>query len=242
MAGHSKFANIKHRKDAQDIKRSKLFVKISKEILVAIKRGGTDIETNSSLRNVIDKAKTYNMPKDNYLKIIKKASTLSQDLKNYETIFYEGYGPGDVAFIVECLTDNRNRSSSNIKSYFNKFNGNLGQTNSVLYMFEQKGFIGFESYKFNEETIFDWALEINAENLESDKHNFLIITSMKNFDKTKKFFNNKGIKEFNVLELKWIPNQTIIIKNNEVIEKVKKFINILENDDDVQNVYHNFEI
>ncbi|WP_381415037.1 YebC/PmpR family DNA-binding transcriptional regulator [Spiroplasma endosymbiont of Anurida maritima] len=238
MAGHSKFANIKHKKEAQDSKRAKVFVKIIKEITVAVKKSGPDITTNSGLRLAIDKAKIANMPKDNYEKAIKRASGQDNN-NNYDEIRYEGYGPFGVAIMVDCLTDNKNRTSSNVRNYFKKSNGNLGTTNSVGYLFEKKGSIVFKTDLTNDkimEKILE--LEILDINLEDDTYKIIYCESeMLNIIKEEL----QKIDQIELEEIKqdMVPNSEIELSTNDDIIKLEKLINNLEDDDDVQQVYHN---
>ena len=238
MAGHSQFANIKHRKDVQDSKRAKIFIKISKEINVAVKKGGPNIESNPSLRLVLEKARANNMPKDNYEKVIKKAAG-ETTTDNYEEVRYEGYGPNGVAVIVECLTDNRNRTAANVRSYFTKKGGSLGQTNSVAYLFECKGIIAFSNDQLCEDEVLEWLLETKAEDLQVENNNFIIITAPDKLMQVKKFLTEvKKINDFDVVEITMNPTQFVEV-DSSTKEKVEGLINLLEEDDDVQQVYHN---
>ncbi len=237
MSGHSQFANIKHRKGLQDSKKAKIFIKIGKEIMVAVKNGGADINSNSNLRAAIEKAKANNMPKDNYIKIIKKAST-KEDMSKFLEIKYEAYGPCGIAYIIECLTDNINRTAANIRSYFNRYKCSLGQANSVLFLFERKGQLGFMNDTFNEDEIFEWVVENDCENLDVNQNNFLITCDSKKFKNMQRFLLEKNISNFFISEIKWIPKETIKINKNDFI-KNETLIQILQNDDDIQNVFTN---
>ncbi len=238
MSGHSQFANIKHRKDAQDAKKAKVFVKISKEITIAVKKFGPDLNSNSTLRTVIEKAKLNNMSKSTYLKIIQRAVGLGNS-KNYNNVMYEGYGPNGVAFIINCLTDNQNRTTANIRSYFNKVEGSLGQNNSVNYLFEQKGLIGFNDDFLTEEKVLNWVVENECDDLKCSNNNFLITTNLQKFEEMKKFLFKQNIKNFDVCEIIWIPIVKITNNSNLISEKINQLIDLLNNDEDVENFYHN---
>lgn len=238
MSGHSKFANIKHRKGAQDANRSKMFVKIAKEITVAVKKGGgPDPNSNSALRSILVKAKANNMPKDSYMKAIKKAAGAG-DESNFTEISYEGFGPGGVAYIVDCLTDNHVRTAAKIRSYFKKCNGSLGQTNSVSYLFEKKGLIGFTSDSLTEDEVFEWVMENDGENLDVNDDEFLITCSVDNFEKMQKFIESKNIDSVFVSEVKWIAKD-IVNPVGKDLDDNQELIDRLEDDEDVENFYHN---
>ena len=239
MAGHSKWNNIKNRKGAQDAKRGKVFQKMSKEILVAAKSGGPDPEMNPGLRLAIEKAKSVNVPND----IIKRAidkSTGSGSEENYDEVIYEGYGPGGIAVLVFCLTENRNRTASNVRLAFSKNGGNLGESGSVGYMFDRKGRLFIErTTETDEDTVMMAALEAGAEDIESTEEGFEIVTNPTDFLQVKESLEDEGIK-FISAEIEMIPSMyTEINKENE--EKFDKMIDMLEDDDDVQDVYHNVE-
>ncbi|MEK5270780.1 YebC/PmpR family DNA-binding transcriptional regulator [Aeribacillus sp. FSL K6-8394] len=239
MAGHSKWKNIQRRKNAQDAKRGKIFMKLAKEIYVAAKQGGGDPDANPSLRLAIDKAKAANMPNDNIERAIKKA-TGSQDGANYEEITYEGYGPGGVAVMVKCLTDNKNRTATSVRTAFNKNGGNLGETGCVSYMFERKGYIVIEGNGIEEDDLFLEAIDAGAEELEaSGGEAFEIYTAPENLNNVKTALEEKGYK-LETAEITWIP-QTYTQLDETTAEKMYKLIDVLEDDDDVQEVFHNMQ-
>ncbi|KZM54863.1 YebC/PmpR family DNA-binding transcriptional regulator [Aeribacillus pallidus] len=238
MAGHSKWKNIQRRKNAQDAKRGKIFMKLAKEIYVAAKQGGGDPDANPSLRLAIDKAKAANMPNDNIERAIKKA-TGSQDGANYEEITYEGYGPGGVAVMVKCLTDNKNRTATSVRTAFNKNGGNLGETGCVSYMFERKGYIVIDGNGIEEDDLFLEAIDTGAEELEASGEAFEIYTAPENLNNVKTALEEKGYK-LETAEITWIP-QTYTQLDETTAEKMYKLIDVLEDDDDVQEVFHNMQ-
>ncbi|OPF74534.1 YebC/PmpR family DNA-binding transcriptional regulator, partial [Bacillus paralicheniformis] len=236
MAGHSKWKNIQRRKNAQDAKRGKIFMKLAKEIYVAAKEGGPDPESNASLRLVIDKAKNANMPNDNIDRAIKKASG-SQDGKSYEEITYEGYGPSGVAVMVKCLTDNKNRTATNVRTAFSKNGGSLGETGCVSYMFDRKGYIAIEreDLEIDEEEFMLEVIDAGAEELETSEELFEIYTEPEQFEEVKKNLEERGY-ETATAEMTMVP-QTYAEVDETLQEKVEKLIDALEDDDDVQEVY-----
>ncbi|MDW6052908.1 YebC/PmpR family DNA-binding transcriptional regulator [Bacillus paralicheniformis] len=238
MAGHSKWKNIQRRKNAQDAKRGKIFMKLAKEIYVAAKEGGPDPESNASLRLVIDKAKNANMPNDNIDRAIKKASG-SQDGKSYEEITYEGYGPSGVAVMVKCLTDNKNRTATNVRTAFSKNGGSLGETGCVSYMFDRKGYIAIEreDLEIDEEEFMLEVIDAGAEELETSEELFEIYTEPEQFEEVKKNLEERGY-ETATAEMTMVP-QTYAEVDETLQEKVEKLIDVLEDDDDVQEVYTN---
>lgn len=240
MAGHSKWNNIKERKGAQDKKRGKLFQKLVKEIYQAAKNGGPDPEMNPALRLAIDKAKSNNMPNDNVERAIKRATDPSESA-NYNEIIYEGYGPNGVAVLVETLTDNTNRTSTNVRVAFTRNGGSLGEKGSVNYMFERKGYIAIEreNLDIDEDTMLLSALEAGAEDLITSDEVFEIYTAGTDFaavrDELEKDF------ELAQAELTMVPNLYVPLEG-EALETFNKMIEALEDDDDVNEVYHNAEI
>jgi YebC/PmpR family DNA-binding regulatory protein len=240
MAGHSKWKNIQNRKGAQDAKRGKIFQKMSKEIFVAAKAGGSDVESNAALRLAIEKAKSGNVPNDIIKRAIDKATGTSAS-ENYEEVSYEGYGPGGVAVLVFCLTENRNRTASNVRVAFNKNGGNLGESGSVGYMFDRKGRLFIERTEHtDEDTVMMAALESGADDIESTEDGFEIVTSPTDFLQVKEALETESI-EFVSAEIEMIPSMyTEIAEEN--LEKFEKMIDMLEDDDDVQDVYHNAEV
>ena len=212
MSGHSKWATTKHQKAIVDAKRSKTFTKIQKEITVAVKMGDPNPEFNPRLRNAVILAKSENMPKDKIEAAIKRASS-STDAENYEEIRYEGYGPASVALIVETLTDNRNRTVSNIRSYFTKNGGALGESGSVSYMFDKVGLIGYEGSKITEEEMFELAIESGAENVESSNEWHEIITTPNNFISVRDKIMEK-LGDPDEAKITWKPQNTIVIDDD----------------------------
>ncbi|MCL1935775.1 MAG: YebC/PmpR family DNA-binding transcriptional regulator [Defluviitaleaceae bacterium] len=239
MAGHSKFANIRHKKERSDSKRSKIFTKIGREISVAVKQGGPNLDTNSRLRDAVAKAKANNMPNDNIERGIKKAAGEINDV-NYESITYEGYGPNGIAVLVETLTDNRNRTAANVRAAFTKGGGNMGQVGSVDFLFKKIGHIAIEkSEKMEEDELMMFAIESGAEDFITQKEGFEIITSPSLFEKVLEKLKDK----YNILyaEITMQPLTYVSLENPDDIKKWGKMLDLLEDDDDVQNVYHNYE-
>ncbi len=238
MAGHSKWHNIQRRKNAQDAKRGKIFQKISREIYVAAKRGGPDPEDNPALRLVLDNARAANMPNDNIKRAIEKASG-SQDAENYEDITYEGYGPGGTAVMVMCLTDNKNRTASNVRHAFSKNGGNLGESGCVSYMFDRKGYFAIDrkEHDLDEDELLLQVIDAGAEDMESSKEVFEIYTDPDGFLEVKENLEQAGL-TFATAEMTMVP-QTEAERTEEQEEKLQSLLDMLEDDDDVQEVYHN---
>ncbi len=240
MAGHSKFANIKHRKERQDAKKGKVFTKIGREIAVAVKEGGSDPATNSKLRDVVAKAKSNNMPNDTIARSIKKASGELGSI-NYEQITYEGYGPSGVAVIVDCLTENKNRTAANVRHAFTKGGGNLGTSGCVSFMFDKKGQIIIEiSDDLEEDDLMMIALDAGAEDFEVREGYFEILTAPEDFSAVSTAVEEAGITPVSS-EITMIPQTITALTSDEDLKKMDKMIDMLEEDDDVQNVWHNFE-
>lgn len=238
MSGHNKWSTIKHKKGAADAKRGKIFTKIIKEISVAAKLGGSDPAANPRLRTAIDKAKNENMPKDNIERAIKKGAGEMEGV-NYEEITYEGYGPGGVAVLVEVMTDNRNRTVSDVRSIFTKCNGNMGETGCVAWMFDKKGLIVFpKSVDF--EKLFEAAIEAGADDVAEQDEQFEVITDPAAFMEVRDALTAAGFK-FESAETTMIP-QTMVKLEGKQAESMLKMIDRLEDNDDVQNVYANFDI
>ncbi|MCP3660700.1 MAG: YebC/PmpR family DNA-binding transcriptional regulator [Bacteroidetes bacterium] len=239
MAGHSKWANIKHRKGANDAKRGKLYTKLIKEITVAVKEKGDDQNINSKLRLAIQNAKGANVPKDTIERAIKKAS--GSDSANYIAVTYEGYASGGIAIFVECMTDNINRTVSSVRSIFSKYNGNLGKNGSISHLFERKG--TFIINKADIPDIDDFTLEIidaGASEIESDDENFYIICPLNELGNIQKQLEILNIEPISS-ELSYFPNSTISLDDNAV-QRVFKLVDALEENNDVQKVYHNLEV
>lgn len=239
MAGHSKWANIRHRKGRQDAKRSKIWSKCSRAIIVAAKNGGGDPAMNLTLRYAIDEAKAANMPKDTIQKAIDKGSG-DGDGNSYEEIRYEGYGPGGVAVMLDLLTDNRNRTASELRHLFDKYNGNLGATGCVAYMFEQKGEIYLEKSKIAEEALMDLALEAGAEDIADEDEAWYIVTGPAEYRAVREALEAAGL-ELDSAELSMIPDNTVAVTGGDV-QKVLNFVEMIEDHDDVQKLHHNAEI
>lgn len=237
MAGHSKWANIKHRKGAQDKKRSKLFTKLLKEVAIATKEGGGDPDANPRLRMAIKNAKRASVPKDNIDKAINKGS--GADGTNYEEVTYEGYAPNGVAVFVECTTDNNNRTVANVRSYFNKYNGSLGKSGSVDYMFERKGVFIFPIGDLDEDEITLELLDGGLEDIESDDENYIATCAFEDYGALNGKLEELEIEAESSLER--IPTTTVNLDVERALS-VMKLIEILEDDDDVQNVFHNMEM
>lgn len=239
MAGHSKFANIKHKKEKNDSKKGKIFTKIGRELVVAVKNGGSDPEINSRLKDAIAKAKAANMPNDTIARSIKKAAGELGDVV-YENIIYEGYGPCGVAVIVECLTDNKNRTASNVRHAFSKHGGNLGTTGCVSFLFDKKGQITIEKdRKINEDDLMMLVLEAGAEDFIAEEEGYEIITSPDDFSNVYDALDKAGYLMLSA-EITMIPQTMVELDDESEILKLEKMLDQLEEDDDVQNVYSNW--
>jgi YebC/PmpR family DNA-binding regulatory protein len=238
MAGHSQFKNIMHRKGRQDAQKSKLFGKLAREITVAAKLGTPDPAMNPRLRAAIVAARQENMPKDNIERAIKKA--LGSEADNYDEIRYEGYGPGGVAIIVEALTDNRNRAASDIRSYFTKSGGNLGETGSVAFMFDRTGIIEYDSAAASDDAMLDAAIEAGADDVISSENGHEVYASQESLREVAKTLEAK-FGEPRKAALTWKPQNTVTV-DDETGEKLLKLMDLLNEHDDVQNVFANFEI
>jgi len=238
MSGHNKWSTIKHKKGAADAKRGKVFTKIIKEISVAAKLGGADPAANPRLRTAIDKGKAENMPKDNIERAIKKGAGGMEGV-TYEEIVYEGYGPGGAAVLVEVLTDNRNRSVSDIRSIFSKCNGNMGEAGCVAWLFDKKGLIIYDkSVDFDQ--LFEAALEVGAEDVAEQDEHIEVVTETGAFIEVREALEAKGFKHLNA-EITMIPQTQAELEGKQA-ENMLKLMDRLEDNDDVQNVYSNFDI
>ncbi|EHJ01442.1 UPF0082 protein yeeN [Clostridium sp. DL-VIII] len=239
MSGHSKWHNIQAKKGKTDAKRGKIFTKIGKEIVMAVKNGGANQDTNAKLRDVVAKAKAANMPNDTISKAIKKASGELSSV-NYENIVYEGYGPNGVAVIVETLTDNKNRSAGNVRSAFTKGGGNMGTTGCVSFMFQEKGEIVIEKVDKDEEEMMMMALDAGAEDFSADEDEvFVVTTAPEDFGQVREALEAQGV-EFLEASVKMIPDTYTAIDEADA-KKFQKMLDLLDDDDDVQDVYHNAE-
>ena len=239
MSGHSKWSTIKHKKGATDAKRGKIFTKLIKEITVAARMGGGDPEANSRLRQALNSARSQNMPKDTYERAIKKGTGDLEGV-NYEEIVYEGYGPGGIAVLVECLTDNRNRTIAEVRHAFNKAGGNVGTDGCVAWMFDKKGLITVSKENSNEETLMEVALEAGAEDIKEESDSFDIICELSDFEAVKDAIDAAQIK-YEVAEITMIP-QTLTKVVGAEAEQMIKFMDVLDDCDDVQNFYSNADI
>ena len=240
MSGHSKWSTIKHKKAAQDAKRGKVFTKLIKEITVAARLGGGDPAANPRLRAAIDAAKAQNMPKNNIERAVKKGTGELEGV-SYEEVTYEGYGPGGVAVLVETITDNRQRTVADVRHIFAKRGGNMGEPGSVAWIFEKKGLIIIDKAKVDEDTLMDVALDAGAEDIEDNGSEWEIETRPENLDAVKEAINSVGI-EILSAEVSMVPSNTVAITEEKQAEQLMKLMNALEENDDVQNVYANFDI
>lgn len=238
MSGHSKWSTIKRKKGANDAQRAKIFTKIAREIIVAVKAGGPDPDNNSSLKDAIAKGRAANMPNDNIARTIKKAAG-STEADNYENITYEGYGPNGVAVIVETLTDNRNRTAADIRHFFDKFGGNMGQTGCVSFMFDKKGVIVIEKEDIDEDEITMDALDAGAEDFEASDEYFEITTSPEDFRTVRDALEEKYA--LSSAEISMLPQTTVTLTDEKQLLMMSKLLESLEDNDDVQNVYHNWD-
>lgn len=238
MSGHSKWKNIAHKKEKTDAQRAKLFTKLSREIIVVVRQGGPDPASNSRLKDVIAKARTDNVPSDNIKRIIDRAVG-SGNTDNYEAIQYEGYGPDGVAVIVETMTDNRNRTASDIRHYFDKFGGNLGATGCVSWSFDTKGVIIVDKETADEDTLLNDALESGAADFVSSDDVFEIYTSPEDFSSVCEDLESKKYVLLSS-EIEQVPQTWVDLKDEEDIKKMQRLLDALEDNDDVQNVWHNW--
>ncbi len=238
MSGHSKWSNIKHKKEKTDAQKAKVFTKIGKEISVAVKEGGADPTSNSKLRDLIIKAKANNVPNDNIDRIIKKAA--GGDGGNYDEIVYEGYGIGGVAVIVETLTDNRNRTSADVRHYFDKFGGNMGTSGCVSFMFDTKGVIVIEAEDVDEDKLFEDIIECGADDMSNEGEVFEIYTAPAEVGTVAEALEKLGYTYVSA-EAEKVPQNYVTLTEEEQLLKMRKLLDALEDNDDVQNVWHNWE-
>ena len=241
MSGHSKFANIKHKKEKNDAAKGKVFTIIGREIAVAVKEGGPDPNNNSRLRDVIAKAKANNMPNDTIDRGIKRAAG-DANAVNYEHVTYEGYGPSGIAIIVEALTDNKNRTASNVRNAFTKGNGSLGTSGCVSYMFDQKGqiIIDREECDMDADDLMMMALDAGAEDFSEEEDSFEIITDPDSFSEVRQALEEAGI-EMASAEVTMIPQTYVELTDEQDLYCINKILDLLDADDDVQQVYHNWD-
>ena len=241
MSGHSKFANIKHKKEKNDAAKGKVFTVIGRELAVAVKEGGPDPANNSKLRDVIAKAKANNMPNDTIDRGIKKAAGDANSV-NYELLTYEGYGPNGVAIIVDALTDNKNRTAANVRSAFTKGNGNVGAQGSVSFMFDKKGqiIIGKEDCEMDPDELMMMALDAGAEDFAEEEDSYEVITAPEDFSQVREALEKAGI-EMLEADVTMIPQTWVELTAEEYIKRMNRLLDLLDADDDVQAVYHNWD-
>ncbi|HWT93089.1 MAG TPA: YebC/PmpR family DNA-binding transcriptional regulator [Solirubrobacteraceae bacterium] len=238
MAGHSKWAGIKHKKAIVDSRRGKLWTKLARGITVAAKEGGGDVKGNPSLALAVQKAKDASMPKDNVQRAIDKGTGAGADAENFETVLYEGYGPGGVAMLIEAMTDNRNRSSADIRHLLSKHGGSLGEPGSVAYLFDKKGVAVVNGEKYTEDDLMP-AIEAGAEDIASDEEFFEILTEPSDLTDVRAALDEAGI-EIESFEVRWQPKTTVTL-DEEGATKLLKLIDALEDNDDVDTVNANFD-
>jgi len=241
MSGHSKWANIKHRKGRQDAKKAKIYTKIGKEIVIAVKQGGSDPDVNARLKGVIQKARANNMPMDNITRNIQKASGELEGV-NYEEFPYEGYGPAGAAVMLDIMTDNRNRTAGEIRHLFSKYGGNLGESGCVAWMFDKKGLIMIDKEDLNADPddVMMTALDAGAEDMKEEEDSIEITCGLEEFEAVESALREAGL-PVTVAEITMIPQTTVALEGKEA-EKMLKLMDALEDHDDVQNVYSNFDI
>jgi len=239
MSGHSKWASIKHKKGKEDAKRGRLFTKIIREIIVGARIGGGDPDSNPRLRTALAAARAANMPKDNVTNAIKKGTGELEGV-SYEEAVYEGYGPGGVAILVEILTDSKNRTSSEIRKIFSRGGGNMGESGCVSWMFSRRGLIVIEKSAASEDQVMDVALEAGADDVKDSESVWEVVTAPESFDAVKEAFDKKGIK-YTMAQVSMIPQTTVKLSGKEA-EQMVRLVEALEEHDDVQNVYSNFDI
>ena len=240
MSGHSKWHSIRHKKGAVDAKRGKIFSRLIKELMVAARMGGGDLSANPRLRQAVASAKAENMPKDNIERAIKRG-TGELDGVNYEEFIYEGYAPGGVAVLVEIMTDNRNRAAADVRYIFSKQGGNLGEAGCVAWMFDKKGLIVFEQELVNEDEILEVALEAGAEDVVAREDQLEIHTDLATFESVKQAFDDQELR-YAMAEITMLPKNTVEIDDESLAVQVLKLMEAIEDSDDVQKVYANFDI
>ena len=240
MSGHSKFANIAHKKAANDAAKGKIFTRLGKEIMVAVKEGGPEVNNNSKLRQVVTKAKAANMPNDTIERAIKKAA--STDMSSFESVTYEGYGPNGTAIIVEALTDNRNRAASNIRNAFTKGGGNVGTPGCVSFMFDNKGqiIIGKEDCDKDADELMMLALDAGAEDFSEEEDSYEVITAPDDFSAVREALEAQNIPMMEA-DVTMIPQTWVELTDEDSIKKMNRILDLLDEDDDVQAVYHNWD-
>ena len=242
MSGHSKFANIKHKKEKNDAAKGKIFTIIGREIAVAVKEGGPDPANNSRLRDVIAKAKSNNMPNDTIERGIKKAAG-DADAVNYESVTYEGYGPGGTAIIVRALTDNKNRTAANVRNAFTKGSGSIGTQGCVSYMFDERGqiLINRESTELTADDLMMTALDAGAEDFEEEEEGYTVLTAPADFSAVREALEKEGI-PMEEAEIRMIPQTYVSVSGEEDVKNINRILDLLDEDDDVQEVFHNWDM
>jgi len=241
VSGHSKWSSIKHKKGAADAKRGKLFSKLSRAIIVAAKEGGPDPAGNLALQNAIEKARSYSMPKDNIERAIARGTGADTDEAAFEQVVYEGYGPNGVAILVEALTDNRNRTAADVRAAFAKHDGNLGGSGAVAWLFERRGVILVDADRFDEDDVTLAAAEGGADDVELDGSSFSVTSSAESLSAVRQALEDAGI-EVDSAELTMVPKTTVELDDESAAKKTLRLIDALEESDDVQEVYSNFDI
>lgn len=241
MSGHSKWANIKHRKGRQDAKRGKIFTRLGKEVTISAREGGGDIEGNPRLRLAVQNARAANMPGENIKRAIQRGTGEIEGV-NYEEIRYEGFGPLGISVIMEAVTDNKNRTVAELRSQFSKLGGNLGESNSVAWNFVRKGVVTMKTNNISEDEYLEHVLESGADDLEYDEEQTRVICAMENYAIVNKYFSDNKKFEIEESKLEYLPNDFVKIDNVNDAKKVLRFIENFEEHDDIQNVYANFDI
>ena len=241
MSGHSKWSSIKHKKGAADAKRGQLFSKLSRAIIVAAKEGGPDPSGNLALQNAIEKARSYSMPKDNIDRAIAKGSGADAEAASFETVVYEGYGPEGVAVLVEALTDNRNRTASEVRHAFTKHGGNLGTTGAVAWQFERRGVVLVAADGADEDGVLIVAAEAGADDVVLDGSSFMVTTAPESLAAVRRALEDGGFSVESV-DLAMVPKTTVAVSDESVARRIVKLVEGLEDTDDVQDVYANFDI
>jgi len=238
MSGHSKWNNIKRKKEFADSKRAKIFTKIGREIMIAAREGGANPESNSKLRDVIAKAKANNVPNDNISRMLAKAS--GENGANYEYMNYEGYGPAGIAVIVETMTDNKNRTAGDVRHYFDKYGGNLGANGCVSWQFDKKGVLVIDREDRDEDEFMMTALECGADDILAEEDAFTVYTDPDSFSEVREALEKEGF-EFLSAEVEMVPQNYVKLTNEDDIKNMEKLIDMLEDNDDVQSIWHNWE-
>ncbi len=241
MSGHSKWSSIKHKKGAADAKRGKLFSKLSRALIVAAREGGPDPAANLALANAIEKARSYSMPKDNIERAIARGSGADSDADSFEQVIYEGYGPNGVALIVEALTDNRNRTAADVRAAFTKHDGNLGGSGSVAWLFERRGLILVDADGVDEDELTLAAAEGGAEDVERDGSSFRVTSAPDELTAVREAIEAAGL-AVDSAELTMVPKTTVSLEDESTAKKTLRLLDVLEENDDVQEVYANFDI